>query len=111
MASKSYDITSTSSHAGTSRIGVLSPAELHRLIGDEQNKVIIIGEKPKDEGAPEIQYVHKGISARSFTRTFTLAEHMEVKGATVNNGVLAIALEQIVPEEQKPKKIQITFTK
>ena len=44
-------------------------------------------------------------------RTFPLAEHIEVKGATVKNGILATALEQIVPEEAKPKKIQITFAK
>ena len=46
MALKSCDITNTSSHAGTSRIGVLRPAELHRLIGDKQKKVIIIDTRP-----------------------------------------------------------------
>jgi molecular chaperone IbpA len=40
-----------------------------------------------------------------------LAENIEVRGATVKNGVLSVALELVVPEEQKPKKIAISFTK
>lgn len=75
----------------------------------KENVLTVKGEKAKAE--TEIEYLHKGISARNFTRTFPLAEHVEVRGATVQNGILAIALEQVVPEEQKAKKIQITFAK
>ena len=71
--------------------------------------LIIKGDKPKKEN--EVDYVHKGISARNFERTFTLADNVEVRAATVKNGILAIALEHVVPEEQKPKKIAITFQK
>jgi molecular chaperone IbpA len=75
----------------------------------KENVLTVKGEQiKKDE---EIEYLHKGISARNFVRTFPLAEHIEVRGATVKNGILAIALEQLVPEEDKPKKIQITFAK
>ncbi len=69
------------------------------------------GEKVKDETAEQPQYLHKGISARNFTRNFPLAENVEVRGATVENGILAVALELLVPEEQKAKKIAITFHK
>ncbi len=58
-----------------------------------------------------VTYLHKGISARSFTRTFTLSDHVEVKGAVVQNGLLVISLEREVPEEEKPKKIPVTFQK
>lgn len=75
----------------------------------KENVLTVKGEKVKPE--TEIEYLHKGISARNFTRTFPLAEHVEVRGATVQNGILAIALEQVVPEEQKAKKIEITFAK
>lgn len=75
----------------------------------KENVLTVKGEQAKKED--EIEYLHKGISARNFTRTFPLAEHIEVRGATVKNGILAIALEQVVPEEDKPKKIQITFAK
>ena len=70
---------------------------------------ITIGEKPKAEN--EVEYLHKGISTRNFVRTFPLAENIQVRGATVQNGILAIALEQVIPEEQKAKKIAITFAK
>jgi molecular chaperone IbpA len=75
----------------------------------KDNVLTVKGEQAKPE--QEVEYLHKGISARNFTRTFPLAEHIEVKGATVKNGILAIALEQFVPEENKPKKIAITFAK
>jgi len=75
----------------------------------KENVLTVQGEQIKKE--VEVEYLHKGISARNFTRTFPLAEHIEVRGATVKNGILAIALEQVVPEEDKPKKIAITFAK
>jgi molecular chaperone IbpA len=75
----------------------------------KENVLTVRGEQEKTD--KEIEYLHKGISARNFVRTFPLAEHIEVRGATVRNGILAIALEQIVPEEQKAKKVQITFAK
>jgi molecular chaperone IbpA len=75
----------------------------------KENVLTVRGEQDKDQ--EEIEYLYKGISARNFVRTFPLAEHIEVRGATVKNGILAIALEQVVPDEDKPKKIQITFAK
>lgn len=69
------------------------------------------GDQLKDTESTQPEYLHKGISARSFVRSFTLAEHMEVRAATVQNGILIIALEHVVPEEQKAKKIAITFNK
>lgn len=69
------------------------------------------GEKAKAEEDKKPEYLHKGISARNFTRTFTLAENVEVRGATVENGILAVALELVIPEEKQPKKIAITFNK
>lgn len=69
----------------------------------------VTGEQKRDE--EEVNYLHKGISARTFNRTFTLGEHVEVKAATVQNGLLIVDLERKVPEEAKPKKIAITFQK
>jgi len=75
----------------------------------KENSLIVKGVKAKKE--QETDYVHKGISTRSFERNLTLADNVEVRAATVQNGILAIALEQIVPEEHKPKKIKIAYTK
>jgi molecular chaperone IbpA len=58
-----------------------------------------------------IDYLHNGIAARNFIRTFALAENVEVRGATVKNGILSVTLEHIIPESAKPKKIAITFQK
>ncbi len=77
----------------------------------KDNVLTVKGEQKKDEDAKELTYLHKGISARNFVRTFPLAEHVEVRGATVQNGILAVALELVVPEEKQPKKIAITFNK
>jgi molecular chaperone IbpA len=75
----------------------------------KDNVLTVKGTKEKKE--PEITYTHKGISTRNFERTFTLNPEVRVKAATVQNGILAIALEHVIPEEQKAKKIAITFAK
>ena len=79
----------------------------------EKNILTIKGEQVQDldELDKEVEYVHRGISARSFNRSFTLAEHVEVIGAKAENGILKIELERQVPEEQKPKTIAITYEK
>jgi len=56
----------------------------------------------------EEHFVHHGIANRSFDRTFRLGPHVIVKNATLKNGMLAIDLEQELPEEEKPKEIPIT---
>jgi len=55
-----------------------------------------------------VTYLYKGIADRMFTRKFTLADHVEVKGADLINGMLKLWLENVIPEDQKPKKIEIT---
>lgn len=75
----------------------------------EKNRLTIRGEQAKPEVQPE--YVHKGISSKSFEKSWPLAEHVEVRAATVKNGILSIALERLVPEEAKPKKVAIEFQK
>ena len=79
----------------------------------EKNLLTIKGEQTQtlDELEKEVEYLHRGISARNFTRTFTLAEHVEVTGAASENGILKIELERKVPEEQKPKTIGISYNK
>ncbi len=59
----------------------------------------------------EINYLHKGISTRSFRREFKLADHVEILNATLELGILSIHLKREIPEEQKPKKIDIKFNK
>jgi len=79
----------------------------------ESNQLTIKGEQTQnlDDLLKEIEYLHRGISARNFVRTFTLADHVEVTNALVANGILTISLERKIPEEKKPKKIAISFNK
>lgn len=56
-----------------------------------------------------VEYVTQGIAYRNFTKTFTLAEHVEVVGAANVNGILTIHLERRVPENKKPKTIDISY--
>lgn len=67
------------------------------------------GQKERKESTAE--YLHRGVSSRSFERIFTLMPDIEVRAATVENGILAIALEHVIPEEKKPRKIALTFKK
>lgn len=55
----------------------------------------------------EKEYLHKGISARKFSKTFRLAEHVVVHAANYNQGLLTIDLKVVIPEEKKPKLIPI----
>jgi molecular chaperone IbpA len=75
----------------------------------ENNQLSITGSKVTELEGPV--YLHNGISSRAFVRTFTLAEHVVVTGATVTDGILTINLEQVVPEEKKPKQIPISYSK
>ena len=59
------------------------------------------------KGGTEDNYLHKGIAERNFVRTWTLADNVEVTGADLNDGLLKVELERIVPEEKRPKTIKI----
>lgn len=68
-----------------------------------KDSILTVTGKKEDER----EYYHKGISSREFVRTFTLGEYVEVTGATLVDGILSINLERVVPEEERPKKIEI----
>jgi molecular chaperone IbpA len=54
-----------------------------------------------------VEYIHRGLAARDFEQTFTLAEYMTVRGAEVKDGMLRIDIERIIPEALKPRRIEI----
>ena len=65
----------------------------------------IKGEKKEKE--VDVQYLHRGIGTRSFTKSLTVADTIEVKGAEFKDGILRIGLENIIPDHKKPRKIEI----
>jgi len=70
----------------------------------EQNVVTVEGSKTQKH---DHQYLHQGISARPFRRSFNLADYVQVKGASFENGLLKIELVREVPEAMKPRRIAI----
>jgi molecular chaperone IbpA len=73
--------------------------------------LVISGQRSEEENEVTPNYVHRGISGRSFVRTFRLTDTMEVKNANVKDGILTVEVEDVIPAEEKPQKIQITFQK
>jgi molecular chaperone IbpA len=72
-------------------------------IEQEKNVLTIKGSSEEDEN----KYIHKGIGARAFTRTFSLSEYMNVAGVAMENGVLRVLVLKLVPEEARPKTFEI----
>ncbi len=72
----------------------------------DQDQLTITGTKAIDVNDSK-EYLHRGLAARDFEQTFTLAEYMEVRGAEVKDGMLKIQIERIVPEALKPRQIEI----
>ncbi|MBR0883831.1 molecular chaperone IbpA [Bradyrhizobium japonicum] len=70
----------------------------------EQNVLTLEGHKAEKD---EKTFLHRGMSTRSFKRQFTLADHVEVKGAHFENGLLVIELQREIPEAMKPRRIAI----
>ena len=75
---------------------------------DVKDRVLTITGK-KEDGAKS-DFLHQGIAGRAFERSFQLAEHVEVKAARLENGLLHVDLERIVPEEKRPRRISINAT-
>ena len=73
-------------------------------VEQEKNALIITGSIEEDE---DKKYVHKGIATRSFTRAFALAEYVEVKSATFEDGILTVKLVRDLPKEEQPRQITI----
>ena len=77
---------------------------------EAKGNVLTVTGKKADKSAPATAMLHQGIAARGFDRRFQLADHVEVKGADMDNGLLHIALERRLPEALKPRQIPIGNT-
>ena len=74
----------------------------------EDNTLVINSNKTVDaKDAQERKFLHKGISERNFERKFQLGDHVKVLTADLENGLLHVDLERVIPEAKKPRKIEI----
>ena len=77
-------------------------------VSQKERNLTVKGKIESKTDENEEHFVHRGIANRSFDRTFRLGPHVLVRNAILKNGMLAIDLEQELPEEEKPKEIPIT---
>lgn len=73
----------------------------------ENNQLKVSGQRSEVEEDESVTFLHKGIAARKFSTVFNLPQYMEVESALFSNGILELTLEKHVPEEKKPKTIEI----
>jgi molecular chaperone IbpA len=76
----------------------------------EGDKLTITGTK-EEKIEDGVEFLHRGLALRDFERTFTLADHMKVRSAEIKNGILTVRIEREVPEEMKPRVIDIVEVK
>ena len=73
----------------------------------QQNVLLVTGRKKDESGEKDNNYIYRGIATRSFERRFALADHIQVRGADMKDGLLSIELVREIPEAMKPRKIDI----
>ena len=73
----------------------------------QQNVLVVSGRKNEESDGKGSNYIYRGIANRSFERRFALADHIQVRGADMKDGLLSIELVREIPEAMKPKKINI----
>jgi molecular chaperone IbpA len=99
-----YDIVRTEENRYEITLALAGFGADEVTITAEQNVLTVEGKKARRE---QQQYLYQGISSRPFRRSFRLADHVQVKGAAFDNGLLKIALVHEIPEAMKPRHIAI----
>lgn len=103
-----YDIVRTGAETYEIRVAVAGFVQTDIDVEFNNGTLIVKGEKAAEENT-DMEYIHHGISGRSFIRTFSVAEYVEVQDAVLADGILTVKLERLVPESQKPKKIAVSY--
>lgn len=102
-----YNIERTGDDAYRITMAVAGFSDEEIGIEAHRNVLTIKGEKSDDQNEQR-ELLYRGIASRAFERRFQLADHVEVEGAALKNGLLHIDLKRNVPEELRPRKISIT---
>ena len=98
------EVTGENRYAITLAVAGFEQAELDIQV---ERGVLSVRGKKVEETKEERRYLHQGIATRTFERKFNLADHVEVVGAKLENGLLIINLLKEIPETMKPKTIAI----
>jgi len=106
-----YNILKTGDDTFEIQVAVAGFVDGEIEVSVKDGELVITGEKQPEAMVLGTEYLHQGISARRFVRTFTMADYVEVVSAECTNGILTVRLERRVPEAAKPKTIAISYTK
>ena len=102
-----YNIERTGENAYRISVAVAGFTDAELSIEAKENRLTIRGEKQTDSEEKTGEVLYQGIAARTFERSFQLADHVEVKGASLEHGLLHVGLVLEVPEAMKPRAIPI----
>ncbi len=102
-----YNIERTGETAYRITVAVAGFTEADLAIEVKENTLTIRGARAAEEGERKTEMLHQGIAARAFERRFQLADGVQVKGASLANGLLHVELERQIPEAKKPRLIPI----
>ncbi|MFG1224582.1 Hsp20 family protein [Xanthobacter wiegelii] len=102
-----YNIERTGENAYRITVAVAGFTEAELGLEVKENTLTLKGEKASSETSDSAQVLYRGIAARVFERRFQLADHVEVKGAVLENGLLHVDLVRNIPEAKKPRIIPI----
>jgi molecular chaperone IbpA len=102
-----YNIERTSENQYRVTVAVAGFGEKDLNVEVKDNVLTIAGKREDAANDESKSVLYQGIAGRAFERRFQLADHVEVRGAKLENGLLHVDLEQIVPEEKKPRRIAI----
>jgi molecular chaperone IbpA len=102
-----YDIEKTGEDSYRITVAVAGFGEEDLDIRVQENKIVISGRIEKAEASEAPHYLHRGIAERAFKRQFNLADHIEIRSASLENGLLHVNLVREIPEAMKPRSIEI----
>ncbi|TVR97039.1 MAG: heat-shock protein [Wenzhouxiangellaceae bacterium] len=102
-----YNIESLGEDRYRITMAVAGFADNELEIVTERNTLTVSGAKQENQSSDSGEFLYRGIATRSFERRFQLADHVEVDGARLENGLLHIELKRELPEQMKPRKIEI----
>jgi molecular chaperone IbpA len=103
----SIEITGENRYAITLAVAGFDQSELDIQV---DRGLLSVRGKKADDGNDERKFLYQGIATRTFERKFSLADHVEVTGAQLTNGLLTVNLTKEIPETMKPKTIAINAT-
>ena len=103
-----YNIERTGENAYRISVAVSGFSQGELSIVAKENTLTIKGEKSTDENGAKAEVLYRGIAARAFERAFQLADFVQVKNASLENGLLHVDLVREIPEAKKPRSIPIS---